>query len=131
VFSCFALSPDHSFKRTHQERRAAELQIVAGGKGPNVTDERRDSAEYPTVAAHRHSASHRAEVESSDVCGCFYCCELFSPAEIEEWIDEVEEGKGGTTALCPRCGIDSVVGSASGYRVHDKSFLQAMKRQWF
>jgi hypothetical protein len=77
-------------------------------------------------SAHRHSATHRKEVEASAVCGCFYCCEVFSPSEIGEWLEELDG-----TALCPRCGIDSVIGSASGYPVADKAFLRAMHGLWF
>ncbi len=76
--------------------------------------------------AHRHSAHHREELEQSDVCGCFYCCQTFTSTRIEEWL---EEGAG--TALCPHCGIDSVIGSASGYPAREKAFLLAMHEHWF
>ena len=36
----------------------------------------------------------------------------------------------GSTALCPRCGIDAVIGSESGYPV-TKRFLERMQAQWF
>ena len=81
-----------------------------------------------TVTAHEHSANHREEILRSDVCGCFYCCSLFEPAAIEEWLDDAAGL--GSTALCPRCGIDSVIGSASGYAITPE-FLMAMHRQWF
>lgn len=60
-------------------------------------------------AAHRHSSLHRGEVLASDTCACFYCLKSFPPSEIGEWVDD------GQTALCPRCGIDSVLGSACPY----------------
>lgn len=82
------------------------------------------SAETLT-AAHEHSSNHRAALESSDICGCFYCCSLSVAAEVKEWIDA------GQTALCPLCGIDSVIGSASGYPVNDLEFLKAMEDHWF
>ena len=74
--------------------------------------------------AHFHSSRHRSEIESSQICGCFYCCETFPPQEICDWID------GGTTAMCPRCGIDSVLGSSSGLSL-TKEFLEEMNRHWF
>ena len=73
--------------------------------------------------AHKHSIYHRKEILSSELCGCFYCGKTFPPAEIEDWTDE-QEGLG-TTAMCPRCGIDSVVGSASGFPLTPE-FLQQM-----
>lgn len=80
-------------------------------------------------AAHRKCGIHRAEILASDVCGCFYCLATFSPAEIVDWIDEDSVGIG-RTALCPRCGIDSVIGSKSGLST-DLEFLSRMHAYWF
>ena len=77
-------------------------------------------------AAHKHSSHHRAEVEASDVCGCFYCRATYPPVAIENWLNE-----GDGTALCPECTIDSVLGSASGFPVADPNFLTAMHEHWF
>jgi len=77
-------------------------------------------------AAHRHSSNHRTELESSEVCGCFFCHHTLIAADIEEWIEDE-----GETALCPHCGVDAVIGSASGYPVADRSFLSAMHSRWF
>ena len=65
----------------------------------------------------------------SDVCGCFYCLKTYGPAEITEWVDEYETGMG-TCAVCPKCGIDSVIGSASGYPITEE-FLKKMHLHWF
>jgi len=48
---------------------------------------------------------------------------------IEEWVDEDAAGVG-QTALCPRCGIDSVIGDQSGYEI-SASFLAKMHSYWF
>lgn len=79
--------------------------------------------------AHTHSSNHRQEVENSELCGCFYCCATFRPDEITEWVDENEEGIG-QCAICPKCGIDSVIGSQSGFKI-DEAFLREMKNHWF
>ena len=76
------------------------------------------------IRAHKNSSLHRSEIERSERCGCFYCLESFSPREIHEWIDS------DATAMCPRCGIDSVIGSASGYSL-SREFLQRMHNHWF
>lgn len=80
------------------------------------------------IRAHKHSMGNRNEILSSELCGCFYCLEIFLPIEVKEWIDE----KGGVsqTALCPRCDIDSVIGSESGYPIMTE-FLRLMKEHWF
>jgi hypothetical protein len=74
--------------------------------------------------AHRHSSFHRAELGRSGWCGCFYCLERFDAREVAEWTDR------GQTALCPYCGIDSVLGDASGYPITEE-FLSAMQVRWF
>lgn len=74
--------------------------------------------------AHKHSSRHRNELRDSELCGCFHCTDIFDYKNIQDWVDDDD------TALCPTCGIDSVIGSASGYPVN-KDFLEAMKKHWF
>ena len=76
------------------------------------------------VAAHKHSSRHREEIEASARCGCFFCFRTFASTEIKAWID------GKQTALCPRCGVDSVIGSASQHRIDD-AFLRGMHLHFF
>ena len=78
----------------------------------------------PVIAAHKHSSNHRSELLSSESCGCFYCLKIYSPAEINEWVDD------GQCAICPKCGIDSVIGSNSGYSLSTE-FLKSMHKHWF
>lgn len=80
------------------------------------------------IRAHRHSIRHRDEILASSQCGCFYCEALYSPAEVTDWVDEWEGV--GQTALCPRCGIDSVIGSECGYPLTPE-FLSDMRTHWF
>jgi hypothetical protein len=90
-------------------------------------------AQFPADVrdAHEHSADHRAEIVGSAVCGCFYCCATFAPKAIKAWVDEsAEEGGQGRTALCPKCGIDSVIGDQSGFPI-SRDFLAKMRRHWF
>lgn len=77
------------------------------------------------IAAHSHCSGHREELEASKLCGCFYCLRIFPPNKIVEWIDDPDE-----TAMCPFCGIDSVIGDKSGYPLTEK-FLSRMYRYWF
>lgn len=77
------------------------------------------------VGAHAHSSRHAAELHGGQTCGCIYCLAVFLPSEIADWTDDDD------TALCPRCGIDSVLGDRSGFPVADDDFLAAMKDHWF
>jgi len=72
----------------------------------------------------RHTSLNHAEVIKSELCGCYKCLRIFTPAEMtaEDWW---EESNGQLTAACPFCGIDSVVGSASGYPI-SHAVLKAM-----
>jgi hypothetical protein len=79
--------------------------------------------------AHVHSSNHRVEIVESRLCGCFYCCSTFSPTAILDWVDEGLDGLG-QTALCPKCGIDSVIGDKSGFEISER-FLALMKGHWF
>jgi hypothetical protein len=76
------------------------------------------------LAAHKHSTHHRAEIEASPRCGCFFCFRTFRSSDIKAWIDASQ------TALCPTCGVDSVIGSASNHRLDD-AFLRGMHARFF
>jgi hypothetical protein len=76
------------------------------------------------VKAHEHSRRNRAELQASHMCRCFYCFGIYPPSEITEWTDD------GQTAICARCPVDSVIGSASGYPI-DAEFLKRMHDHWF
>ena len=82
------------------------------------------------IRAHRHSIRHRDEIIASGMCGCFYCLAIFQPNDIKDWVDQSDLRPAGVTALCPRCGIDSVIGSASGYPISEP-FLTEMQSHWF
>ncbi len=87
--------------------------------------------------AHKFSDHHRKSIELGNICGCFYCERTFTPLvmaninesgafqPIREWID------GGTTAICPFCGIDSVLSTADVPEAADPAFLKAMYQRWF
>ncbi len=55
--------------------------------------------------AHVHASKHRGELEASERCACFFCFRTFKAVEIKSWVDASQ------TALCPHCGIDSVIGN--------------------
>lgn len=85
--------------------------------------------------AHRHCRNHRDELAASAQCGCFHCVRVYAAVEIVDWIDPASErvaeyGHSGQTALCPYCGVDAVIGDASGYPL-TAEFLEAMRAQWF
>lgn len=72
----------------------------------------------------KHSMRNREEIERSKHCGCYYCTTVFDTSEICEWVD------GGLTAICPHCGIDAVIGDASGITI-DRRTLKIMNKRYF
>ena len=36
---------------------------------------------------YHYSSQHRAFLQQSERCGCFYCLETFAYSEIEDWCD--------------------------------------------
>ena len=77
------------------------------------------------VDAHEFSANHRDLLIKDNLCGCFYCMKIFNPALIDFWLKD-KDG----TAVCPFCGIDSIIGKSSGYPI-TKEFLSKMNKHWF
>jgi len=85
--------------------------------------------------AHRLAVTNRQTVLASNECGCFHCEAIFPSTSIDEWIEESQgdysEAPDPFTALCPECGIDSVLGDACPYPATDPEFLHAMHLHWF
>lgn len=80
-------------------------------------------------AAHFGCRGNRITLERGEKAGCFYCLRIFDSNKITKWVPEKADGEG-TTALCPYCGIDSVLGESYGYPI-EKKFLKRMKKYWF
>lgn len=76
--------------------------------------------------AHAAAFQNRKTVEESRQCACFFCNSIFPANEVTAWCHDAQAD----TALCPRCGIDSVIGDAAGYPLVPE-FILAMHRYWF
>jgi hypothetical protein len=89
---------------------------------------------------HTKSTLNRHAIESSDKVGCFCCERIWDPLEfpIKEWVDDKPTSSrnpkaglhGNATALCPFCGIDSVIAKLSvGEITH--YMLGKLEHYWF
>lgn len=83
-----------------------------------------DLNEDDVIQAHNHCRSQRPSIMKDKKCGCFYCLQIFSPTEISDWFDDNK------TAICPYCGIDSVISESCGYPI-TTNFLKDMNSYWF
>lgn len=73
--------------------------------------------------ASKAAYNNRETIGKATVCGCYYCLQEFPPQDVNEWTSD-------DSALCPRCGIDSVIPDTSGLPL-DRASLQAMHARWF
>ena len=63
-------------------------------------------------AFYSHSIRNEESILKSHLCGCFHCISIFPVADIK-LSQMVVEKDGFKTAICPICGIDSLLGDAS------------------
>ena len=61
-----------------------------------------------------------------NICGCFYCLSIFDPNLITDWIEDAND----LTAICPYCGIDSIIPKHYSYELN-KELLQKMREYFF
>lgn len=74
--------------------------------------------------AHGHTIHNREEMEASQFCYCISCQTFFRPSEIDDYTD------GGTTAICPYCSCDAVIGEACGLNLTDE-LLEQLHDKYF
>lgn len=88
---------------------------------------------------HSNANQNRHAIESSNQVGCFGCERIWDPLEfpIKEWIDDRPTSRqlgaglhGNATALCPFCGIDSVIAKLSVGKI-THYMLGKMEEHWF
>lgn len=53
-----------------------------------------------------YCTSNKKEIKKSKSCGCVYCLNVFDSKKVVKYCHEKD---GSLTALCPICGIDSVI----------------------
>ncbi len=80
--------------------------------------------EQQLQALHKGSSHHRELLAMSRTCGCFHCLSVFGREEIRKWIQR------SSTALCPRCEADAVIGDASSPGL-TRGTLEEMHKRWF
>ena len=74
----------------------------------------------------KHAEDNEIEIVQSKRCGCFFCRQVYDARTVQEWIDDER----GVTALCPECGMDAVIGDASGIEI-TKPLMKEMNLLFF
>lgn len=69
-------------------------------------------------------------IKKSNKCGCYYCKSILEPNKVEY----LEETDGYYTAVCPKCGIDSVLDDKSVENFQEElneEFLEKLNKEAF
>ena len=90
----------------------------------NPIDDISESELALAIKAHDLSFQNGSLIKKADLCGCFHCMQLIKPEEIKEWVPNE------TTAICPRCGVDSIIPNTKEIPL-DRLLLQHMRIYWF
>lgn len=69
----------------------------------------------------KHSKNNELEILRSKECACYFCGNIFSARKVSDW---ASDGKG-ASAICPHCGMETVVGDASGIELSKASVEKA------
>ena len=106
------LNPEHY----NIESDVARLKELLDGMNDPIFKDSADEDKAWTVdalkAVYSHSIRNEESINNSDFCGCFHCISIFPVADVK-LSDLIIEKDGHRTAICPICGIDSVLGDAS------------------
>lgn len=67
----------------------------------------------------RSAFKNKETLHRASVCACYYCRKEVAFTCIKDWTDN------GLTALCPHCGVDSVI-SGDDFPISDPKFLEEL-----
>jgi len=70
-----------------------------------------------------YSMKNKKLIDESESCGCYSCLSVFSKHDITEWTDSE------STALCPKCKVDSVLAQTYGVPL-DEQNLKIVHNHW-
>lgn len=88
------------------------------------------------LAAYRYTSNNWAQIAASQLCGCCNCTQVFPSEEVVAWTGldmhnmDDPDAVAKQTALCPRCGSESVIGDKAGFPLNAQ-FLARMNEAWF
>jgi TPR repeat protein len=78
------------------------------------------------IEIYKHSSNNEIEILHSKEASCFFCRQNYSARKVNDWINDER----GVTAICPECGMDAVIGDASGVNL-DKTLLKDMNIAYY
>ena len=68
--------------------------------------------------AMKFAISNKKAIQESPKAGCYYCKKTYKPSKVVEFLEHEE------IALCPKCGIDSVLPANSPYEPTNENLAE-------
>lgn len=82
------------------------------------------TTEFKSSDYSKAAIRNKRTIQQSNMCACYYCQRYFFASLIREYVDRDD------TALCPYCGIDSVIGDASGLDISEQRIKDVCKQMF-
>lgn len=73
-----------------------------------------------------HSTNNDLEILQSHKCSCLFCRHTIDAREVQDWVSD----ENGVSAICPECGMDTLIGDASGL-TFTKEELREINMKYF
>ncbi len=80
--------------------------------------------EFPEIL--KHTKDNEIDILRSKKCSCLFCRQSYDARKVSEWNNEEKR----ISAICPECGMDTVVGDASGFNL-DHDTLKAINQAYY
>ena len=101
------------------------VQRIHKGKGKRKINRSYAYEQESTLKKLHTYASHNKKlIEKSEKCYCFHCKNAFESTRIERYLVNEE------TALCPECGMDSIIPDSIDESIDENTILE-MHDYWF
>lgn len=81
--------------------------------------------QFPDI--YKHTKNNELDILQSKTCSCLFCQQNYSARKVSEWNTDKNNQM---SAVCPECGMDAVVGDASGY-VLDDDDIETLHKTYF
>lgn len=103
---------------------AAVIRYKGSFLGINLSRSYSYEKEAQLKRLHTYSAHNRSRIAVAGKCYCFYCKAVLDSSEITDYADH------GQTAICPKCGIDSIIPDSIDEPIDTKTVAE-LNQYWF